>query len=65
MSDRTTVSIPAHHDADTLASTATEIDSFLDYEEQSRRLDDSTREAFVVALEVLRDAAEAYRKEGI
>ena len=55
-----TITIPADHDADTLNAMAAELDAFLDYELQADRLDDRTREALIVALELLRDVAGAY-----
>lgn len=58
---RARLAIPADHDGETIASAVVEIDSFLDYEEeQSGRLDDRTREAFVLALEVMTDVRDAY-----
>jgi hypothetical protein len=52
--------IPDHWDEDTIGEAAVEIESYLDYEEQSGRLDDRTREGLVIALQVLTDVRKAY-----
>lgn len=60
-----TISIPADHDASTIDAAYVEINAYLDYEEQTDRLDDRTREGLVIALEVLSDLRNAYRsREG-
>jgi hypothetical protein len=43
------------HDTETLAAGAAEIASYLDYEEQSGRLDARTREGLVLGIEAMRD----------
>lgn len=58
--NRPVLTIPADHDHDTITAAIGEIDSWLDYETQSGRLDDRTIEGFVIALEVLRDVQFAY-----
>ena len=58
----TDIIIPADHDTETIAAAYDEIHAYLDYEEQTDRLDDRTREGLVIALEVLHDVLNAYRK---
>lgn len=59
MSDRK-LTIPDDWDGDTIRAAISEIDSYFDYEGNTDRLDDRTREGFVIALEVLHDVAKAY-----
>ena len=47
-------------DGDTIREAIIEIESWFDYEADSGRLDDRTREGIVIALEVLHDVAKAY-----
>jgi len=60
MGDTQTLAIPDSWDGDTIRAASTEIESYLDYEDQTDRLDDRTREGLVIALEVLADVAKAY-----
>ena len=56
------ITLSADWDASTIAEAVVEIEAHLDYEEQSGRLDDRTREGFVIALEVLSDVRDVLRK---